>query len=75
MRRLGFKLLVLASLIGAVIAISETSARADQWCTPLWETTCMDDGGCCPTPWDPHSCRNLCQYHPAENECFCVQVQ
>jgi hypothetical protein len=75
MRRLSIKLLVLASLIGSVIAVSETSARADDWCTVVFESACLDNGGCCPTPWDPHSCRNGCRYHEAENECFCLQVQ
>jgi len=74
MRRIGVRLTILGLFIGTAIAVSSVAVRADPYCDH-WYSVCIDSMQCCPTPWDPSQCSNMCVYHEAEDECFCQRVQ
>jgi hypothetical protein len=70
MKRVVVKAGFLVLLVGGLITSYQTSARADQWCTP-WDqdpSICIDNGGCCTTPWD---CDRQCMLG-ADSDCHCI---
>ncbi len=71
MRRTALKGLILAGLIAGFVFASHSSAKADEWCTPLEGTeACIDYGGCCPVPG---LCTQQCSYG-RDGDCHCVNI-